>query len=66
MPDDARFKAFRRFNTDPPPIHLDSRSRPGAWALRWFASDGMEDRLARALLSARAVPFKEVLEAAVA
>lgn len=63
MSADARFKAFRRFNADPPPIHLDSRSRPGDWALDWFASDGMEDRLARALLSARAVPFKEVLEA---
>jgi hypothetical protein len=60
---DARFKAFRRFNADPPPIHLDSRSRPGDWALAWFASDGMEDRLARALLRARAVPFKEMLEA---
>jgi hypothetical protein len=60
---DARFKAFRRFNADPPPIHLDSRSRPGDWALDWFASEGMEDRLACALLRARAVPFKEVLEA---
>ncbi len=59
----ARFKAFRTFNANPPPIHLDSRSRPGAWSQSWFTSDRMEDRLARALLAARAVPFKELLEA---
>lgn len=59
----ARFKAFRTFNENPPPIHLDSRSRPGPWSQSWFASDRMEDRLARALLAARAIPFKELLEA---
>ncbi len=56
------FKAFPRFNDALPDLHLDTRARPGAWVLRWFDGDGMADKLARALLTARAVPFKEVLE----
>lgn len=56
------FKAFPRFNRELPDLHLDTRARPGAWVQRWFDTDGMADKLARALLDARAVPFKEVLE----
>lgn len=56
------FRAFRRFNNEIPDIRFSSRSRPGAWAQKWFDSDGLEDKLACALLDVRAVPFKEVLE----
>ena len=61
--DRSLFKSFRAFNRNPPPIDLRSRSRPGEAALAWFGGDGMEDRLARALISAKALPFKELLEA---
>jgi len=60
--DGAPFRSFRTFNQQLPPIRLRSRARPGSPALAWFPGDGMESRLARALISARAVPFKELIE----
>ena len=57
------FKAFRSFNAEPPSIRANSRSRPGEWILEWFADDSLEHRLARALLSRRLIPYKELLEA---
>ncbi len=59
---DVAFRAFRRFNRERPALGFASRSRPGEWIADWFGGDGIEDRLARALLDARAVPFKEILE----
>jgi hypothetical protein len=56
------YKAFRHFNHSPPQMRPGSRSRPGDWSLDWFAGETRECRLARALLAARAVPFKELLE----
>lgn len=58
----SSFKAFRHFNRQLPDLALDARVRPDERSLAWFAGDGLECKLARALLRARAVPWKELLE----
>jgi len=59
---DVTYKAFRRFNTDPPPIDPHSRARVVRELERWFGGDSLEEKLARALVAARALPYKEILE----
>lgn len=54
------FRAFPQLNGADLPVR--SRKRFGSWVLERFASDRPEDQLARALLAARAVPFKELVE----
>ena len=47
---DVTYKAFRRFNTDPPPIDPHSRARVVRELERWFGGDSLEEKLARALV----------------
>ncbi len=58
----ATFKAFPQLAAwaDNPALH--SRQRPGPWVLEWFSRNTHTDKLARALLEAKVLPFKEVLE----
>lgn len=61
-PSMSSFKAFPQLAAwrDDPALH--SRRRPGPWVLEWFAADTRPNQLARALLEARVLPFKEVIE----
>jgi hypothetical protein len=56
------YKAFRRFNRTPLLMNPHSRARGVRDMEQWFGGKTMEERLARPLLEARAVPFKELLE----
>lgn len=58
----APFKAFPQLAGWADDAALHSRRRPGPWVLDWFSRDTHTDRLARALLEQRVLPFKEVLE----
>lgn len=62
MTESDRYKAFRRFNTSPPSLDAHSRVRPVGDPRLLFGGNTMEERLAVALVEARAVPFKELLE----
>lgn len=56
------WKAFRHFNGTPPLLDPHSRSRGVRDLELLFPGDSLECRLARALLAARALPWKELLE----
>lgn len=56
------WKAFRHFNAAPPPLDPHSRSRGVRDLEALFPGDSLECRLARLLLEARALPWKELLE----
>ena len=57
-----RLKAFPRIDPATLPLVPWSRARPIDKVMPWFDGDGLVDKLARALLVAQAVPFKELLE----
>lgn len=61
-PAKVTFKAFPQLEDWADQAALHSRRRPGPWVLDWFSRDTHPDRLARALLERRVLPFKEVLE----
>ena len=63
-PPAARYKAFRQLNATPLQLdpHSRKRPKPGPWLDELFGGGGALDRLAHALIMARALPLKEVLE----
>ena len=62
LADTVPYKAFRHFTANPPPMDPHSRGRVFRDVAEWFGGDSLEEKIARVLLSQRAVPFKEVLE----
>ena len=58
----ARLKSFPRIDLDALPVDPHSRSRSGVMARPFFDGDTLNDKLARALIDARLLPFKELLE----
>jgi len=54
--------SFPRIDLDALPVDPHSRSRSGQLARPFFSGDALNDKLARALIDARVLPFKELLE----
>lgn len=57
-----RLKSFPRIDLDTLPVNPHSRSRSGVAARPFFDGDTLHDKIARALIDARLLPFKELLE----
>lgn len=58
----TRLKAFPHIDLNALPVDLHSRSRTGERARPFFSSDRFGDKLARALMDAQVLAFKELLE----
>jgi len=57
-----RLKSFPRIDLEALPVDPHSRSRSGQVARPFFDGDALHDKLAVALIDARLLPFKELLE----
>lgn len=62
-PDEQPFRMLRQFRDPKFALDLRRRTRLGPLDAELFPGDGLGDHFARALCSAHALPFKEVLEA---
>lgn len=58
----TRLKAFPQLDLATLPVDPHSRSRTGTTARPLFSGDRLNEKLARALIDARVLPFKELLE----